>query len=54
MVDWHIINDILKSIDTYKDNSAIDSFIVKTCKDSTAYRRKKFSNYKDPLSSWDF
>ncbi|MGC9073811.1 MAG: transposase [Caldisericum sp.] len=55
MIDWHKINnEILKSINTYKENSAIDSFIVKTCKSSTASRRKNYGNYKDPLSSWGF
>jgi len=41
MIDWHKINnEILPSINTYKENYAIDSFIVKTCKSSTASRRK--------------
>ncbi|MGC9123811.1 MAG: transposase [Thermoplasmata archaeon] len=31
MIDWHKINnEILKSINTYKENSAIDSFIALT------------------------
>ena len=55
MIDWHKINNkILPLINTYKENSAIDSFIVKTCKGSTASRRKNYGNYKDPLSSWGF
>jgi len=55
MIDWHKINnEILQSISTYKENSAIDSFIVRTCKSSTASRRKNYGNYKDPLSSWGF
>ena len=55
MIDWHKINnEILQLINTYKENSAIDSFIVRTCKSSTASRRKNYGNYKDPLSSWGF
>jgi transposase, IS4 family len=54
MIDWHKINnEILQSIDTYKENSDIDSFIVRTCKSSTASRRKNYG-YKDPLSYWVF
>jgi len=54
MIDWHKINnEILQSIDTYKENSAIYSFIVRTCKSSTASRRKNYG-YKDPLSYWGF
>jgi len=52
MIDWHKINnEILQSISTYKENSTIDSFIVITCKSSTASRRKNYGNYKDPQSS---
>jgi len=41
MIDWHkIINEILKSINIYKENYGIDSFIVRTHKSSTASRRK--------------
>jgi hypothetical protein len=53
MIDWHKINnEILQSINTYKENSAIDSFIVRTCRSSTASKRKKKGDYKDPLNSW--
>jgi len=41
MIDWHYVNAmILDLIFTEKENAAIDSFIVKTCKNSTAVRRK--------------
>ena len=33
-------------------NAAIDSFIVKTCKDTTVQRRRKCKEYKGPDSSW--
>ena len=36
------------------ESSAIDSSIVKTCKDTTAQRRRKYKNYKDPDSSWGY
>ncbi|MVT13837.1 MAG: transposase [Euryarchaeota archaeon] len=44
-------NEILQS---YKKKSAIDSFIVRSCKSSTASRRKNYGNYKDPLSFLGF
>ena len=55
MIDWHYVNAmILDLISTEKENAAIDSFIVKTCKNSTAMRRKKYKNYRDQHSSWGF
>ena len=52
MIDWHYLNAmILDLISTEKENAAIDSFIVKTCKNSTAMRRKKYKNYRDQHSS---
>jgi len=45
MIDWHKIkNEILQSINTYKENYAIDSFIVRTCNSSTASRRKNYGS----------
>jgi hypothetical protein len=45
IIDWHKINnEILQSINTYKENSAVDSFIVRTCKSSTASRRKNYGS----------
>ena len=55
MIDWHYINAvILDLISTERENAAIDSFIVKTCKQSTARRRRIYGNYKDQQSSWGF
>ncbi len=34
------------------DNAAVDSSIVKTCKGTTAQRRRKNGKYKDPESLW--
>jgi len=49
IVHWHKINnEILQSINTYKENSAVDSFIVRTCKSSTASRWKNI-NFKIKL-----
>jgi hypothetical protein len=48
MIDLRYINAvILDLISTERENSAIDSFIVKTCKQSTAMRRRIYGNYKD-------
>ena len=54
-IDWHYINSaIIDIINPENDNAAIDSSIVKTCKDATAQRRRKYKNYKDPDSSWGY
>ena len=54
-MDWHEINaGLIDLMDTGNENAAIDSFIVKTCKDSTAQRMRKSCNYKDPDSSWGY
>ncbi|MCL4447839.1 MAG: transposase [Thermoplasmatales archaeon] len=54
-IDWHLINAIfIDLILTEHENSAIDSFIVKTCKQSTASRRRIYCSYKDEESSWGF
>ncbi|WP_443367647.1 transposase [Cuniculiplasma sp. SKW4] len=54
-MDWHEINvGLIDLIDTGNENAAIDSFIVKTCKDSTAQKIGKSCKYKDPDSSWDY
>lgn len=50
-MDWHEINAcLIDLIDTGNENAAIDSFIVKTCKHTTAQRRRKSGRYKDPDS----
>ncbi len=54
-IDWHYINSlIIDIINPYNDNAAIDSSIVKTCKDTTAQRRRRTGEYKDPNSSWGY
>ena len=54
-IDWHYINSaIIDIISPDNDNAAIDSSIVKTCKHTTAQRRRKYKNYKDPDSSWGY
>ena len=52
-IDWHFINAaIIDMIDPDNDNAAVDSSTVKTCKDTTAQRRRKNKKYKGPESSW--
>ena len=54
-IDWHFINLlIMDMINPYNDNAAVDSSIVKICKDTTAQRRRKNKKYKDPDSSWGY
>ncbi|WP_287961274.1 transposase, partial [Acidiplasma sp.] len=54
-MDWHYINSsIIDMINPDNDNAAVDSSIVKTCKDTTAQRRRKNGKYKDPESSWGY
>ena len=54
-IDWHYINSgIIDIINPENDNAAIDSSIVKTCRDTTAQRRRKSKKYKDPDSSWGY
>jgi len=54
-IDWHYLNAmIFDLISTEKENAAIDSFIVKTCKNSTAVRRRSYRSYKDRQSLWGF
>jgi len=55
MIDWHYVKAmIFDLISREKENAAIDSFIVKTCKNSTAVRRRSYRSYKDRQSSWGF
>jgi hypothetical protein len=54
-MDWHEINaGIIDLIESNGENAAIDSFIVKTCKHTTAQRRGKSGKYKDTESSWGY
>ncbi len=51
-LDLHEINNKIASLYSSSDVSAIDSFMIRTCKNSTADRRRKDGRYKDPLSGW--
>jgi hypothetical protein len=54
-IDWHYINSaIVDIINPENDNAAIDSSIVKTCRDTTAQRRRRTGKYKDPDNSWGY
>ena len=54
-IDWHYINSaIIDIINPYNDSAAVDSSVVKICKDTTAQRRRKNRKYKDPESSWGY
>ena len=51
-LDLHAINMIIQSKYSVNEIAAFDSFMVHTCKHSTAERRRKYRDYKDPLSGW--
>ena len=41
-IDWHYINSsIIDMINPYNDSAAVDSSVVKPCKDTTAQGRRK-------------
>ena len=50
--DLHAINMIIQSMHSVNEIAAFDSFMIHTCKYTTAERRSKYRNYKDPLSGW--
>ena len=50
--DLHAINTEIESLYSINEIAAFDSFMVHTCKQSTAESRRKYRNYKDPLSGW--
>ena len=50
--DLHAINTEIESLYSMNEIAAFDSFMIHTCKQSTAERRMKYRNYKDPLSGW--
>ena len=50
--DLHAINRGIVFLYSIKECAAIDSFMIHTCKYSTAMRRKYWGNYKDPESGW--
>ena len=54
-IDWHLINSsIIDIINPYNDSAAVDSSVVKPCRDTTAQRRRKNRKYKYPESSWGY
>ena len=50
--DLHAINIEIESLYSINEIAAFDSFMIHTYKYSTAERRRKYRNYKDPLSRW--
>ncbi len=46
--DLHSINMIIQSMYSVNGIAAFDSYMIHTCKQSTAERRWKYRNYKDP------
>ena len=52
MIDLHAINNEITTLYSMESIAAVDSFMIHTCKHSTAMRRKAWNNYKDPLSGW--
>ena len=51
-MDLHAINRGIWFLFCMKECAALDSFMIHTCKYSTALRRKYWGNYKDPESGW--
>ena len=52
MIDLHSINMEITYLSSMESIAAVDSFMIHTCKHSTAMRRKAWNNYKDPVSGW--
>ncbi len=50
--DLHAINREITFLYSIKECAAVDSFMIHTCKHSTASRRKVWGNYKDTGSGW--
>ena len=48
--DLHAINMIILSMHSVNEIAAFDSYMIHKRKYTTACRRKKYNNYKDPLS----
>jgi len=51
-IDMHEINSEIASLYMYGTMAAMDSFMIHTCKYSTASRRRRHRKYKDPESGW--
>ena len=52
MIDLHAINREIAFLYSMEEIAAVDSFMIHTCKYSTAMRRKYWGRYKDPESGW--
>ena len=52
MLDLHAINREITFLHSMESIAAVDSFMIHTCKYSTAARRKYWGNYRDPESGW--
>ena len=52
MIDLHEINRKITYEYSMNECAAMDSFMIHTCKYSTAVRRKYWKNYKDHESGW--
>ena len=51
-MDLHAMNRSITLLYTLRECASIDSFMIHTCKYSTAMRRKYWGNYRDPYSGW--
>ncbi|MFG1556081.1 MAG: transposase [Thermoplasmataceae archaeon] len=51
-MDLHAMNRSITFHHSMKECATVDSFMINTCKYSTAMRRKYWGNYKDPESGW--
>ena len=54
LLDLHVINMEIESLYSINEIAAFDSYMIHACKQSTAERRRKYRNYKDPDSSWGY
>ncbi len=52
MLDLHAINREITYLYAMNSMAAMDSFMIHTCKHSTAMRRRQWNKYKDPESAW--
>ncbi len=52
LMDMHTIKRGIAFLYALESIAAIDSFMIHTCRYSTAVRRKYWGNYKDPGSGW--
>ena len=52
MLDLHAVNREITFLYSMESIAAVDSFMIHTCKYSTAARRKYWGNYRDPESGW--